>query len=249
MDQPLATSIPLAAIGSPNAGRPATGLPQSPETSARPPEPLSIQDHLSLAQLRRGNWAALEQLVERYKDRLYATVFRIVGHPEDAADLVQETFVKALQNVARFEGKSSLYTWLFRIAVNLAISHRRSNQYRLALSLDGDSTRDGDTAVNQQAAALRRQLAQQTEQDPVEQTDLHLQYERVIAALQKLDPEFRAVIVLRDVEDCDYEQIAQIMDVPIGTIKSRLFRARSALRNAFAEASRDVSPEPNRKLA
>ena len=184
----------------------------------------------TLSQLRRGQYAAMDALVQRYQDRLYATVFRIVNHPDDAADLVQETFVKALQNIARFEGKSSLYTWLFRIAVNLALSQRRGRQYRATLSLD--DTGDGDETVNQQAAGLRRQLTQDTEPDPAAEAAQRIDHQRVLDALQRLDPEYRAVIVLRDVEDCDYDKIAQIMDVPVGTIKSRLFRARAALREA-----------------
>ena len=200
-------------------------------TNGKPISPLALQDAQTLQQLRRGQWAAMDQLVHRYQDRLYSTVFRIVNHPEDAADLVQETFVKAMQNVAKFEGKSSLYTWLFRIAVNLAISHRRSGVYRQALSLDGD--REQDDSVNQQAAGLRRKLAQDTEMDPAEEASMRMDHQRVVEALGGLDAEFRAVIILRDVENCDYEQIAEIISVPVGTIKSRLFRARVALREAL----------------
>jgi len=114
-----------------------TADPIRPDQAAAGPS-LSFQDEQTLSQLRRGNWAAMEGLVQRYQDRLYVTVLRMVNHPEDAADLVQETFVRAMQNVARFEGKSTLYTWLFRIAINLAISHRRASQYRAAISLDGE---------------------------------------------------------------------------------------------------------------
>lgn len=209
MDQPLATN-----------GSPTGHL-----------SPQALQDAQTVQQLKRGQWAAMEQLVHRYQDRLYSTVFRIVSHPEDAADLVQETFVKAMQNVAKFEGKSSLYTWLFRIAVNLAISHRRSSVYRQAVSLDGDP--EESDAVNQQAAGLRRSLAQDTELDPAEEASMRMDHQRILNALASLDAEFRAVIVLRDVESCDYEQIAEIIDVPVGTIKSRLFRARAALREAL----------------
>ena len=236
MEHPLATSNGATVGSDSDAGRPVhneltAGAAARPMTTS-----MAIEDQQALAQLRRGNWASMEQLVQRYQDRLYAAVFRIVGHPEDAADLVQETFVKAMQNVSRFEGKSALYTWLFRIAVNLAISHRRAGVYRMALSLDGDPSRHEEHAVNQQAAALRRQLAQHTESDPAAAAEMRLEHERLVAALQKLDPDFRAVIVLRDIEDCDYEQIAEIMEVPVGTIKSRLFRARSALREALTVA-------------
>jgi RNA polymerase sigma-70 factor, ECF subfamily len=200
--------------------------------SQEAPASFSFQDQQTLAQLRRGNWSAMEQLVSRYQDRLYATVLRMVNHPDDAADLVQETFVRAMQAVARFEGKSGLYTWLFRIAMNLAISHRRSNQYRAAVSLDEDHGED-DGNVNRQAAGLRRQLAQSTEDDPALSVERKLEHERLTAALTALDPEFRAVIVLRDIDECDYDQMAAILEVPVGTIKSRLFRARLALREAL----------------
>lgn len=211
-------------------------------------------DQQTLSQLRRGQFMAMEPLVQRYQDRLYGTIFRIVNNTEDAADLVQETFVKALENLTGFEGKSSLYTWLYRIAVNLALSQRRRQRYRNAVSLDGD-VRDEqeDSALNQQAAALRRQLAQDTEVDPAVSAERHLDHQRIMEMLPTLDGEHRVVIVLRDVEGCDYEQIAEILEVPIGTIKSRLFRARSALRDAV-ETKTNRAPDtdghyPARKQA
>ena len=196
---------------------------------------LKDQDAQLLAQLRRGNWAALETLVHGYQNRLYSTVLHIVNNPDDAADLVQETFVRAMQNLSRFEGKSSVYTWLFRIAVNLALSHRRSRRLRDAVSLDGPG--DDGEGVNQQAAGLRLQLAQQTEQDPARDAELHIEHQRVLEALATLEPEFRAVIILRDVEDCDYDEIAQIIEAPVGTVKSRIFRARAALRDALCRTA------------
>jgi len=202
-----------------------------PATSSIPPRPLAIEDERALSELRRGHWGAMEELVLRYQDRLYSTVLRIVGHSEDAADLVQETFVRAMQGVSGFEGKSSLYTWLFRIAVNLSISHRRSRGYRDALSLDAEASEDG---LDQQALALRQQLAQSTESNPAATTALNLDHQRLIEALGQLEAEFRAVIVLRDIEDCGYEQMAAILEVPVGTVKSRLFRARAALRDAIS---------------
>jgi RNA polymerase sigma-70 factor (ECF subfamily) len=234
VDQPLASSsgslAPLPVKGAPR-GR--SGDNGSPGGSAAPGS-LSFLDQQTLAQLRRGNWSAMEQLVGRYQDRLYVTVLRMVNHPDDAADLVQETFVRAMQGLARFEGKSTLYTWLFRIAVNLALSHRRAHQIRASVSLEAEREED-EGRVNRQAAGLRRQLAQETEDDPAVSAERKIEYERLMAALAVLDPEFRAVIVLRDVEECDYEQMAAILEVPVGTIKSRLFRARTALREALRE--------------
>src|SRR5262249_4396358 len=105
VDQPLAsTSGPFVPLQEPSASRP---IEVPPEASAEPAKvSLSFQDQQTLSQLRRGNWAAMEQLVHRYQDRLYVMLLRMVNHPEDAADLVQETFVRAIQNVSRFEGKS-----------------------------------------------------------------------------------------------------------------------------------------------
>jgi len=231
VEQPLAsTSGSVAPLPVNGTGRAAS----SAEPTANPPAPISLQDQQTLSQLRRGNWAAMEQLVGRYQDRLYVTVLRLVNHADDAADLVQETFVRAMQNIGGFEGKSTLYTWLFRIAVNLAISHRRSSKYRAAVSLDGG--REEEDSVNRQAATLRRQLMQETEIDPALSAERRMEYERLMEALARLDPEVKTVIVRRDVEECDYEQMAAILEVPVGTIKSRLFRARTALRAALKQA-------------
>jgi RNA polymerase sigma-70 factor, ECF subfamily len=234
VEQPLASNSgsvappPLKGVSrgrASNDGSPSEAAPPAPAS-------LSFQDQQTLVQLRRGNWSAMEDLVRRYQDRLYVTILRMVNHPDDAADLVQETFVRAMQAVARFEGKSTLYTWLFRIALNLAISHRRSSSYRMAVSLEADREQEENT-VNRQAAGLRRQLSQETEDDPAISAERRMEYERLMEALAGLEPEFRAVIVLRDVEECDYDQMAVILEVPVGTIKSRLFRARMALREAL----------------
>jgi RNA polymerase sigma-70 factor, ECF subfamily len=226
VEQPLASSSGSLAPVPTNGMRYAGSNDGSAEAAAAS---LSFQDQQTLAQLRRGNWSAMEQLVTRYQDRLFVTILRMVNHPDDAADLVQETFVRAMQGVGRFEGKSTLYTWLFRIAVNLAISHRRANQYRATVSLDaGREEEEGH--VNRQAAGLQRQLSQETEDDPAIMAERQMEYERLQLALARLDPDYKAVIVLRDVEECDYDQMAAILEVPLGTIKSRLFRARTALR-------------------
>lgn len=205
---------------------------------------LSIRDQEALSALKRGQWAAIEQLVLTYQDRLYSTVYRIVQNPDDAADLVQESFVKAMQNIGGFAGNSSLYTWLFRIAVNLALSQKRTQLRRGQVSLDDDLRH-----VNHQAAGLKDQFHQQTESDPAHAAEVRLDHQRLIEAMQDLDPADRALLILRDVEECSYEHIAEILEVPLGTVKSRLFRARLALRNSldadeFKRAGRTDRVEP-----
>ncbi len=230
MEQPLASGSNSVA----RAGN--TAAAQRPSTPLAPATPLPSQDLATLSQLRRGNWSAMEDLVHRYQDRLFTTILRIVGHPEDAADLVQETFVRAIQHVSKFEGKSTLYTWLFRIAVNLSLSHRRAAAYRKTASIDAD--RDAGSPLNGQAAGLRFQLAQRTETDPAVEAEVRMEHEELLQRLLSLDAQMCAIIVLRDIEECDYEQIGEILDIPVGTVKSRLFRACAALRVMHASAHR-----------
>jgi RNA polymerase sigma-70 factor (ECF subfamily) len=189
-------------------------------------QPLSRQDQEALSALKRGQWAAIEHLVQTYQDRLYSTMYRIVQNPDDAADLVQESFVRAMQNVGGFKGDSSLYTWLFRIAVNLALTQKRTQKRRGTLSLDDGSD------VNRQAAGLKSRLDQSRESDPAHAAEVRLDHQRLVEAMADLDPSDRALLILRDVEECSYEHISEIMEAPLGTVKSRLFRARLALRSA-----------------
>jgi RNA polymerase sigma-70 factor (ECF subfamily) len=190
----------------------------------------SVQDQQTVRQLQRGQWSALDGLVLRYQDRIYATIFRMVNHADDAAELTQETFVRALQNINSFKGASSFYTWLFRIAVNLSLGHRRAQVYRKTTSLDDDGD---DRRGGQQASALRAQMAQRSEPSPDGAADVRMEHQRAIAALETLEPAVRALIILRDVENLDYAQIADVLEVPEGTVKSRLFRARQLLRDAM----------------
>ncbi len=189
---------------------------------------LSLREWETVSALKRGQWSAIEQLVHTYQDRLYAATYRIVLNADDAADLVQESFVRAMQNIASFEGHSSLYTWLFRIAINLALTQKRTQNRRKTVSLDDGFGDD----LNRQAATLRDQMYQQTESDPAREAQIHLDHERLLSAMDDLEPGDRALLILRDVEECSYDYIAEILDVPIGTVKSRLFRARMALRAA-----------------
>jgi len=193
-----------------------------------PAPALSLREWETLSALKRGQWSAIEQLVLTYQDRLYSAIYRIVQNPDDAADLVQESFVRAMQNVGGFEGKSSLYTWLFRIAINLALSQKRTQLRHTHVSYDYGFGQD----LNRQADALREQFDQHTETDPAYSAQVRLDHEHLLQAMQDLEPADRALLVLRDVEECSYEHISEILEVPLGTVKSRLFRARLALRTA-----------------
>ncbi|MCP4592133.1 MAG: sigma-70 family RNA polymerase sigma factor [bacterium] len=170
---------------------------------------------------------AFGQLVSKYQDRVYNACWRLCGHSEDARDLTQEAFLRAYRSLDSFRGHSAFYTWIFRITVNLALSHRRKARVRQAKSLDADRGAD------QESSPLRDRLEDRNAPSPDQRlTDAEL-HQRAEQALEALDPNHRAVVVLRDVEGFDYAEIAQMLDIAPGTVKSRLHRARAALRAEF----------------
>lgn len=186
----------------------------------------TLDDAALVEQAQQGEMSAYGQLVAKYQDRIYNACYRLCGDAESARDLAQETFLKAMEAIGRFEGKSQFYTWLFRIAVNLSISHRRKAKRSATVSIDGP---DGSKReFESQAAGLRGPRSGSP--DPSGRMMRHERQEAVQAAIDSLEPEHRVVIVLRDVESFDYDQIAEILEVPTGTVKSRLHRARMALR-------------------
>lgn len=164
-----------------------------------------------------GTASAFDALVRRYQDRVYNMCYRMTHNHADALDLTQTAFLKALQALPRFEWRSSFYTWLFRIVVNLTISHRR--RPRLA-RLDDEAELRGEIASRPNAGPSAR----------LEGTELS---ERLEAALTELDEEFRVAVLLRDVEGLDYETIGEIVGAPVGTVKSRIHRGRESLRAAL----------------
>jgi len=183
-----------------------------------------LQDARLVQRLQSGDMSALAGLVERYQDRVYNAVWRICGHVEDARDVTQEAFLRACESIGSFRGQAGFYTWIFRIAVNLALTHRRSMKRRPTMSLDALPA-EGDSA-----ASLAARVRERTPHDPeVEAGDTEIQG-HVAAALHRLEDEFRAVIVLRDLEGFDYARIAEVLGIAPGTVKSRLYRARIALR-------------------
>lgn len=173
-----------------------------------------------------GRTAAFGELVRRYQDRLFNTVYRLLDNHEDAQDVVQESFISAYQSLASFKGDSLFFTWLYRIAMNAAISLRRKK--KVAVSLDTGSKHDlmidpaDESRDNRPGESLERRE---------EETQLQ-------AALNRLSTEHRMVIVLKDIEDLRYEEIAVALEVPVGTVRSRLHRARLELREILEKDER-----------
>jgi RNA polymerase sigma-70 factor (ECF subfamily) len=213
---------------------PSTGLP----TPDSPPAALGLRpDVLLLQKAQAGDRGAYGQIVILYQDRLYNAVLRLVGDREEARELTQEAFTRGLEKIDSFRGDASPYTWLFRIGVNLAISQLRKVRRVRIFSLDRPATgagrgRQAAGYDDDQAAGLIDRVARdKTESAPPERMEKSERDQMVLSALGRLDAEYRAVLVMRDIEGFDYQQMADVLGLPLGTLKSRLFRARMALRD------------------
>jgi RNA polymerase sigma-70 factor (ECF subfamily) len=170
---------------------------------------------------QRGDAAAFAALATRYQDRVFNLCYRMCHNEADALDMAQTTFLRALQNMGRFGGRACFYTWLFRIAVNVVLTRRRSRSRQVTASLNG-AGHDMPQAVA---------LPDRREPDGAAACEQRELQERVAWALAQLDQEFRAAVVLKDIEDMDYAAIAEVLNVPVGTVKSRIHRGRLMLRD------------------
>jgi len=180
----------------------------------------SLSDDASLiAATLAGDTAAFGRLVALYQDRLYNSLLRVLGSAEDAADIAQDAFVQAYTKLESFRGASAFYTWLYRMAFNLAMSHAR--RQHMVASLDGMKSLVGDEPMDGQPTAEASVMQQE-------------RAELVHAALAELSLDYRQILVLREIECCRYDEIAEILDLPVGTVRSRLFRARLQLRDLLA---------------
>ncbi len=192
--------------------------------------PLLLDDAQLVQQVQAGRTDAFGDLVRKYQDRVFNTCWRICGNLEDARDIAQDAFIKALEGLSNFRGESGFYTWLFRIAVNLALTHRRDAARRRTLSMES-------ALAGTQAEELAGRIADPNPIGDGEEKDRTEMMSCVARALHNLDDEQRAVVVLRDMEGFDYVEIADILGVPPGTVKSRLHRARAALGEALRPAA------------
>ena len=202
---------------------------RSQDTAASPVRPIPLEDMELIEKVKAGQREAYGELVKKYQDRVFNTCWRICGHLEDARDLTQEAFLKALENITAFRQQSGFYTWIFRVAVNLALSHRRKETRRRTISLDQQAD-----AAGTQAAQLVTSLGKSARgDDPVAGADEAEMRGAVLRALNALDADHRAVLVLREIEGMNYREVGEILDLPPGTVRSRLHRARMALREAM----------------
>lgn len=189
---------------------------------------IAATDSELVVRARSGSEAAYRELLARYQRPVFSLVYRMVRNREQAEDLAQETFVKVFQNITRYDPKYKFSSWIFKIANNVAIDAlRRRNP--VTVSLDGAA--HAETA--EQVEASRIDVASE-DADPEEALEARQLGGAIEQAVGKLRPEYRTAILLRHVEGRPYEEIAEIMDVPLGTVKTHIHRARSELRGALA---------------
>lgn len=185
-----------------------------------------VDDETLVARVQHGDASAYDHLVQRYKERLYATVYHMTSNHEDANDLVQEAFIKAYNSIGGFKRESSFYTWVYRIAVNRTINHlkRRKNRFHFSLDdVDNHIQNDPDFVELMSHVTPRREVG------------LNELQEKLNEALQKLSEAHRAVVVMHDVQGMTHADIAKVMKCSEGTVRSRLFYARQQMQGLLSE--------------
>ena len=194
-----------------------------------------MQDELLIRRAQRGDADAFEQLLLEHQKNVYNLCYRMAGNPDDALDLSQETFLRAWRCLDQYQFASAFSTWLYRLCSNICIDflRRRRRQQTVPLTFE-DADGEEQTYAVPDAQPL-----------PEEQVELKLTHETLAAAMAQLLPEHRAVLQLRVVNEMSYEQIADVLDIQIGTVKSRLSRARNQLKKILERGnlSRRASSE------
>ncbi len=194
-----------------------------PRTSNEAAEESDVQ---LVASAQTGDLAAFDKLVVRYRTRLYGLVYHMTSNNEDARDLVQEIFLKAFRSIGGFRGKSSFYTWLHQIGVNMTINFLKKRGRRFQMSLDDlDSNIQNDKEFLEMTASS----------DPVREANLSELQRRLNESMMKLSPEHRAVVAMFDIQGLPHAEISKVLGVSEGTVRSRLFYAHRQLQNYLEE--------------
>ncbi len=182
-----------------------------------------LPDRLLLLQAKQGNTAAFGEMVRRYQNAVFSVCYRLQGNRQEAEDMSQQTFIRAYQRLYTFEAERPFLPWIRRVAANICLN---AMERRRLESVDVDS--------------VEARLRAPPTDDPVEQAAEQDRVERLHAAILALPPAYRAVIELRHFQELSYEEVSEMLNLPLNTVKSHLFRARKLL----AEALKDERPEP-----
>ena len=186
----------------------------------------TVDDRVLVKRSQQGDYSAFDSLVQKYQERVYATIYHMTSNHEDANDLTQETFIKAYRALQSFKGDSSFFTWVYRIAVNKTINFLKGRKNKIHLSLndlDFNAEHDPDLVTF---------ISDKTPRRDMNLTELQ---EKLNEAMQKLSDVHRLVVTLHDVQGLSHEEISKIMDCNTGTVRSRLFYARQQLQGYLSE--------------
>lgn len=179
-----------------------------------------VEDRVLVSRAQKGEMSAYDALVQRYQERVYATIYHMTANHEDANDLTQDAFIKAYKALKTFKGDSSFFTWVYRIAVNKTINFLKARKNKIHLSLnDLDFNAEHDPEI----------VAFISDKTPRRDMNLTELQEKLNEAMQKLSDTHRLVVALHDVQGLSHEEISKIMDCNTGTVRSRLFYARQQL--------------------
>ena len=202
---------------------------------------IRTEDASLVADLKAGSEEAFALLIAQYHQPIYSLIARNLSDPADAADITQDVFIKVFRNIRSFNGEASLRTWLYRIALHEASNQRRwwSRHKRQEITIDAPSEREEGGA----SYTLASTLADRGD-SPFDHAANNELRATVEASLRRLPEVFRTVVVLREIEGLSYEEIADVLEVNLGTVKSRLTRGRSALRELLVESAAQNSPSP-----
>ena len=195
-----------------------------------------MKEDLLLEKARQGDQEAFGELVRLYEKKVYALTLRMCKNPDDAAEAAQEAFLSAWQGLKFFRGEASFSTWLYRLASNACVDLLRKEQRHRAVS--GPSLNDEDTYMDIADDAA-------TPQELAERSELREQIEE---GLQSLSPEHREVLILRELHQLSYDEIAQTLDLDTGTVKSRISRGRKALRNFLLQSGNFSPPGASKEM-
>lgn len=220
---------------------PSAGYDLSVADASRNNPESSPEDELDrqlVAAIRAGEPDAWGRLIESYQVRIFSICIRMVRDRELASDLTQDAFIKIIKGLDTFDERARLSTWVYRVTVNVCLSKLRSEKLRRHASLEAMASAGGH-----RGGEGRAELGFAQEREPAAGLGIEHEEERqqMLAALDALSDEHRVILTLRDGRGLEYEQIAEVLDIPVGTVRSRLFRARAALRQTF-EQQRRPSP-------
>ena len=200
-----------------------------------------------VALAKSGQTSAISQLMENYQNRVFGVCYRMVNNYEDAADLTQECLIRVFTHLNRFDGRSAFSTWVIRIAMNVSLSHLRKRRRRETASSAHNHSHNHHSVDHQNESAIAGKISDHREHNESSSVELSEESHLLAECLNEVGDEYRALLILRDIQGLEYAHMAEVLGIPIGTVKSRLFRARLAFRKVYERRNRRIvtKTDPN----